>query len=80
MISYKNAYARLYRTHDSRYQHEIESYHTRLPDRIVQGFSDGKRKKEKKAVQHVCEVVKSDCNNWIPDPVISSPFLSSKIQ
>ena len=27
-----------------------------LQDRIVQGFGDGKKKKEKKAVQCVCEV------------------------
>ena len=56
LISYKIAETRSYRTHDSRHKHEIISYHTRLLDHIVQGFSDGKRREEKKAVQRVCEV------------------------
>ena len=47
LISYKNAYARSYRTQDNRCRHEIESYRTRLPDCIVQGFGDGEEGKRK---------------------------------
>ena len=48
LILYKVTEARSYRTHDSHHKHEITSYHTRLLDRIVQGFGDrkGKRRKE----------------------------------
>ena len=47
LISYRTAETRSYRTHDSRHQHEIVSYRTKSLDRIVQGFSDGKRRRNK---------------------------------
>ena len=56
LISYKVTETRLYRTQDTRHKHKIVLYCTRLPDRIVQGFGDGKGRGEKKAVQRVCEI------------------------
>ena len=47
LILYKNAETRSYCTQVLRHKHEIALYRTRLQDPIVQGFGDGKGRKEK---------------------------------
>ena len=53
LISYKNAYARSYRTIDNHYRHKIESYRTRLQDCIVSGFDEGREEKGKRRQSNV---------------------------
>ena len=63
LISYRITETRSYRTHDGCHQHEIVSYHTWLPDRIVQGFGDGKRRRNKRRQSNVsARWMKSDRN------------------